>query len=400
MSGVRPAAGARSEDESWGRREGTQAGPPSEDRPAGRAPLSAWAELLRVSAALTVPGDALAGAAASGRGANRGTLCAVGSSLCLYQAGMALNDWADRRVDAVERPHRPLPSGRISPPAALTAAAGLTVAGLGCAALAGRPALATATVLAGAVWAYDLGLKNTAAGPATMALARTLDVLVGAVATAARPGTPGRGAPAGAPGSGTPGRVPTGGDPPATRLRGPGRPEGTAAPTAGRHPVGRFGSAVPSWAAGTSAARAALPSAALLGAHTLAVTTVSRRETVGGSAVPQLLALAAVGAVTAALTREGSRGRARPGTAPAGAASRLPTALLAGGYAVAAGRPLLHAALNPSAPLVQRAVGAGIRAMVPLQSALASRSGAPGWGLSGLALLPLARRLSRKVSPT
>ncbi|MGW1862898.1 UbiA family prenyltransferase, partial [Streptomyces collinus] len=74
----------------------------------------AWAELLRLPALFTVPGDVLAGAAAvSGRTGPR-TLLAAGSSLCLYEAGMALNDWADREEDAAERPHRPLPSGRIS----------------------------------------------------------------------------------------------------------------------------------------------------------------------------------------------------------------------------------------------------------------------------------------------
>ncbi|WP_438827794.1 UbiA family prenyltransferase [Streptomyces javensis] len=143
-----------------------------------------WAELLRVSALFTVPGDALAGAAAARCGPNRGTALAVCASLCLYEAGMALNDWADRDIDAVERPGRPLPSGRIAPAAALTAATGLTAAGLLCAAAAGPPALATATALAGTVWAYDLGLKNTPAGPSAMAAARALDLLLGATASA------------------------------------------------------------------------------------------------------------------------------------------------------------------------------------------------------------------------
>ncbi|MYX52856.1 prenyltransferase, partial [Streptomyces sp. SID8385] len=56
--------------------------------PGGR--LAAWGELLRVSAAFSVPGDALAGAAASGARPGRRTLLAAGSSLCLYEAGMAL----------------------------------------------------------------------------------------------------------------------------------------------------------------------------------------------------------------------------------------------------------------------------------------------------------------------
>ena len=75
--------------------------------------VRAWAELLRLPALFTVPGDALAGAAAAGARPGRRTALAVGTSLCLYQAGMALNDWADREEDAVARPHRPLPSGRI-----------------------------------------------------------------------------------------------------------------------------------------------------------------------------------------------------------------------------------------------------------------------------------------------
>lgn len=149
-----------------------------------RGRMRAWAELLRVSALFTVPGDALAGAAALGVRPNRSTALAVGASLCLYEAGMALNDWADREEDAIDRPHRPIPSGRVSPPAALAAAGVLTAAGLALAARAGRPALAVGTALAATVWSYDLHLKHTAAGPAAMGAARALDLLLGATATA------------------------------------------------------------------------------------------------------------------------------------------------------------------------------------------------------------------------
>ncbi|EFL36045.1 conserved hypothetical protein, partial [Streptomyces viridochromogenes DSM 40736] len=134
----------------------------------------------------SVPGDALAGTAATGAQPNSRTLLAIGSSLCLYEAGMALNDWADREVDAVERPHRPLPSGRVRPAAALTAACVLTAGGLALAARAGRPALAVAAPLAATVWAYDLTLKHTPAGPVAMAVARGLDLLLGAAATTGR----------------------------------------------------------------------------------------------------------------------------------------------------------------------------------------------------------------------
>lgn len=143
------------------------------------------AELVRLPAALSVPGDALAGAAAAGRLGWR-TAALAASSTCLYWAGMALNDYADRELDAVERPERPIPSGRVSPTTALRLAGGLTLAGVGLASLAGRRAVAVAVPLAGAVWAYDLLAKPTAFGPVVMASTRTLDVLLGGSAAPRR----------------------------------------------------------------------------------------------------------------------------------------------------------------------------------------------------------------------
>lgn len=137
-------------------------------------------ELVRAPAALSVPGDVVAGAAAAGALGPRTPALATASVL-LYWAGMAANDWADRKLDAVERPERPIPSGRISPGAAVGLAAGLTAAGVGLAAAAGgRRAAAVAVPLAATIWGYDLLAKNTAAGPAVMAACRGLDVLLGA----------------------------------------------------------------------------------------------------------------------------------------------------------------------------------------------------------------------------
>ncbi|MFF7878111.1 SCO3242 family prenyltransferase [Streptomyces californicus] len=431
---VRPAPEA-------GRRTGPVRGTPRER-------LRAWAELLRVSALFSVPGDALAGAAAVGRRPDRGTVLAAGASLCLYEAGMALNDWADRDEDAVDRPHRPIPSGRVSPAAALGAAGALTAAGLALAARAGRPALTVATGLAATVWAYDLRLKHTKAGPAAMAAARSLDLLLGATATAT---------------AASAGR--TAGD--------GGRPDnvagtsGTSATTSARTP-GVLAPVLP-----------ALPAALVLGAHTYGVTAVSRHEAQGGSTGTPLAVLTTTAALAAAVAGAGERrGRglsgpgapapttpsapgtrhvatgafgapahapgaghatpaptrtthapgaghavpaptrtthAPPGERPASAAfARLP-ALVAGAagdpgrlltlgltatYVRTAAPSLLHAALNPSPPLTQRAVGGGIRAMIPLQAALAARAGAPVTGLAVMGLVPLARSLARKVSPT
>jgi UbiA prenyltransferase family len=145
--------------------------------------MTSWrdlAELVRAPAALSVPGDAIAGAAAASSLTAR-TAGLSAASVCLYWAGMAANDWADRELDAKERPERPIPSGRVSPGTAVGVAAGLTAAGVALAGLCGgRRALAVAVPLAGTVWAYDTVAKNTATGPAVMAACRGLDVLLGA----------------------------------------------------------------------------------------------------------------------------------------------------------------------------------------------------------------------------
>ncbi|MEO5665709.1 MAG: SCO3242 family prenyltransferase [Nocardioides sp.] len=139
------------------------------------------AELVRLPAALTVPGDSLSGAVAAGRPFGRRGALMPAASICLYWAGMVLNDFADRDLDKVERPERPIPSGRVRPAQALGLAAALTVAGLGLATLAAGPRMLPLTAtLAGVVWAYDLVLKDTPAGPVAMATARALDVLLGA----------------------------------------------------------------------------------------------------------------------------------------------------------------------------------------------------------------------------
>lgn len=138
------------------------------------------AELVRLPAALTVPGDSWSGAAGAGPVSARRWAMPVSSAL-LYWAGMALNDWSDRAVDAVERPERPVPSGRVAPDAALGVALGLGAAGVAASAvLGGRHALRVSLPLAALVAVYDTLAKDSPAGPLVMASTRYLDVLLGA----------------------------------------------------------------------------------------------------------------------------------------------------------------------------------------------------------------------------
>jgi 4-hydroxybenzoate polyprenyltransferase len=287
----------------------------------------AIAELVRAPAALSVPGDVVAGAAAAGWPFGAATPVVAASSACLYWAGMALNDYADRDVDAVERPGRPVPSGRVTPRFALGLATGLTGAGLGLAGLAaGRRGLAVALPLAATVWAYDLALKQTPAGPVAMAAARGLDVLMGAGAGRLRP---------------------------------------------------------------------ALPAGGLVAAHTLAVTVLSRSEVSGADPRLPRATLAATGIIGAVAGSAGRRG-----SAPQRPAGRLMRAGLLAVYGATFGRAQLAAARDPAPERVQRAVGAGILGLMPLQAALAAGAGAPVAAVPVAAAFPLARHLSRRVSPT
>lgn len=151
--------------------------------------MNDYLELVRAPAVLTVLGDTLAGGSAAGHTLSGRRIVLPLASACLYAGGMALNDYADRGTDSRERPERPIPSGRISAGNALTAAAALTVAGLGLSAAGGgRRAFAVGLPLAAAIWTYDLLAKHQAvSGALIMGTCRALDVLMGAGSGHLRP---------------------------------------------------------------------------------------------------------------------------------------------------------------------------------------------------------------------
>jgi 4-hydroxybenzoate polyprenyltransferase len=236
---------------------------------------------------------------------------------------MALNDWADRDIDAVERPRRPIPAGEIAPPAALATALGLTGASLAIAGIGGSRRLKLAGALAATVWTYDLVSKDTPAGPWTMASARALDVLVGA----------------------------------------------------GSNPAG------------------ALVPAGAIGAHALVITLVSAHEAEGGDAGvarDALIGCAAIGGLVVASALAGKRG-------PRDTALTLAAV---GTYAFAMGKAGAAAMKKPDAAGLQRLVGTGVMANMPLQAALLASRGRVASATALLASFPFARRAARKVAVT
>lgn len=108
------------------------------------------------------------------------------ASICLYAAGMVLNDAYDVAEDRRDRPERPLPRGQISLFHAHMAGQSLLVLGLVLAGFSGRhddgfdqqPGR-VALALAVAVWLYNIWAKRTAVGPVVMGMCRGLNVLLG-----------------------------------------------------------------------------------------------------------------------------------------------------------------------------------------------------------------------------
>lgn len=142
--------------------------------------LHAALQLCRVPNVFTAMSNVLAGIVlARGGCIEAGDLRLVAASALLYLSGMVLNDYFDRNIDAIERPARPIPSGRVSKGAAL--AFGLLL--MGSAMLLVAPLGAAVQLVAGglglAILAYDGWLKNTGLSAVSMGLCRSLNVLLG-----------------------------------------------------------------------------------------------------------------------------------------------------------------------------------------------------------------------------
>lgn len=83
--------------------------------------LNGWLEIIRLPNLFTIPGDILAGASLAFIAKNElyMILPVIIISLSLYISGLILNDYFDREIDKVERPLRPIPSGKVCPQTAL-----------------------------------------------------------------------------------------------------------------------------------------------------------------------------------------------------------------------------------------------------------------------------------------
>jgi len=146
--------------------------------------FGACLRLVRPANLVTAAADVLAGWIVVG--ASRGALgWRVAASVSLYAGGVVLNDFFDRNLDTVERPERPIPSGKV--PAASAAALGIILlcAGIASAFQASTITGIIATAIAALVLLYDAAAKHNSTGPVVMGSCRALNLLLGLAAVPA-----------------------------------------------------------------------------------------------------------------------------------------------------------------------------------------------------------------------
>lgn len=155
--------------------------------PEGVSAPIAWGRLLRISLAPTALADGALGLLLGARGwpLDPLSLLPLAAALMVYTGGMALNDWADREEDRRSRPGRPLPSGRISPAAALAVAILLLVTGPLLAFVVDPRAGALLGAVALAAAFYDLAGRGPLLGPALLAFCRAGNVSAAVLAGSA-----------------------------------------------------------------------------------------------------------------------------------------------------------------------------------------------------------------------
>ena len=146
----------------------------------------AYLELLRPANVATAIADVLAGFAVAGLRRPEDLPWLLLSSCGLYAGGVVLNDVFDRDIDRIERPERPIPSGRVGVASAAALGGGLLALGVAAGAAASPTAGALALAIALLVLLYDAwGKRHARIAPLNMALCRALNLMLGMAAVPA-----------------------------------------------------------------------------------------------------------------------------------------------------------------------------------------------------------------------
>lgn len=107
-------------------------------------------------------------------------LSLIGASVLLYAGGVVLNDVFDFKIDKVERPERPIPSGQVTQKHAGIFGFILLILGVIGAFTVNKHSGIVATLLATSIVAYDtVSKKNSFFGPLNMGVCRGLNLVLG-----------------------------------------------------------------------------------------------------------------------------------------------------------------------------------------------------------------------------
>lgn len=156
-----------------------------------RSTMMAWLQLMRLPTVFTALSNILCGFLITHRvpqikvaelTAQKELWLLLLSTSGLYLGGMVLNDVFDAKLDAQERPERPIPSGRISLRSAAIFGSVLMLTGVLAAAMAGTPSFIIAAMIVPCVLVYNGVLKSTIAAPLGMGACRFLNLMLGASA--------------------------------------------------------------------------------------------------------------------------------------------------------------------------------------------------------------------------
>jgi hypothetical protein len=144
--------------------------------------LGVWLRLGRVSNLPTVWSNVIGALALSGGLSAQPSLLALLAAFSIfYVGGMYLNDAFDRRIDAVERPTRPIPSGQVSARAVFAIGFGALLLGTlintlvaGSTGASVTRAAGSSVVLAGCILLYDVYHKQNPLSPLLMGACRVM----------------------------------------------------------------------------------------------------------------------------------------------------------------------------------------------------------------------------------
>ncbi len=154
--------------------------------------LSAYIRLLRpLNLAITLTGVVLGGVLAAGVAIllpvpDRALVLATAAAVLIAAGGNAVNDLFDERIDRVNRPDRPLPSGQVSREGVRAVWLAATASGIFLATLVSTSHLLMAAAAALVLYFYSRRLKGTAfAGNVSIALLVALALVFGGWAAGA-----------------------------------------------------------------------------------------------------------------------------------------------------------------------------------------------------------------------